>query len=178
MTKIAGYASRSEAKWPYVLVITLILLAAVAVLLAFIPEGGEKTPVKEAKKSKPISQPATPEAKPVIENAGIKVEKIVFTSELDDSNQPTDELENISLKENGTVYCYARISSSGDSRSIRHVWINPAGAVVADVKLNVSSRPHDTYSYISLYGAKAGKWELQVRTVDDQIVAQRGFTTY
>jgi hypothetical protein len=180
MTKLAGYARRPEAKWPYVLVITLVLLVCVAVLLAFVPEEGQKAPVKEAKKTIPVIQPATQETKVAspAESAGITVEKMVFTSEIDDRNHPMDSLKNISLKEHGTVYCYTRVSCLDIPQSIRHVWVNPAGGVAADVKLNVSRRPVDTYSYISLYGAKTGKWEFQVRTVDDKIVARRSFTAF
>lgn len=180
MTKLAGYARRPEVKWPYVLVITLVLLVCVAVLLAFVPEEGQNAPAKEAKTPKPLTQPATQETKvaPPAESTGVTVEKIVFTSEIDDRNHPVDILENISLKEHGTVYCYTRVSCLDIPQSIRHVWVNPVGGVAADVKLNVSRRPVDTYSYISLYGAKTGKWEFQVRTVDDKIVARRSFTAF
>jgi len=101
------------------------------------------------------------------------VENITFTSDINEGNKPADELESVSINETGKIYCYTRVNSPTVPQSIRHVWVDPDGKIIADIKLNVSSRPTDTWSFISIYGMKPGKLQVQVKTAQGEILAKR-----
>lgn len=168
MTKIAGYARQREAKWPYVILITLVLLACVAVLLSFVPQENQKTPAK--------AKTAATTSTTVATVAAVTTTTAAVTATTQRPAAGAVTIEEISLKkEEGMMYCYTTVSSPTVPRVIRHVWIDPAGETVAEINLTISRSPQDTYSYISLYGAKHGNWEVQVRTDKDEVVTRKNF---
>lgn len=181
MVKIAGYARQKEPKWFYTLLISAVLFVIVigVIAVAAIYSWMENESVRriQAETTRPavtttiLSREAEKPAL-IVRSFPITVEKIVFTSEINEHNQPVDDLASVSLKEKGMVYCYTRVNSRVVPQEIRHVWINPSGAVAADIKLNISRRRADTWSYISLLGTKPGRWELQIKTADGKVVGK------
>ncbi|HVN67992.1 MAG TPA: DUF2914 domain-containing protein [Candidatus Sulfotelmatobacter sp.] len=192
MVKIAGYVKQREPKWPYIIIVALIALLFFGGLFSVSllrewwhglmvrrPSPTEiklppAAPVVTPEAAKPVVQPASPAA---ASSSGITVEKITLTSAITEDNQPADDLAEVAVKETPTVYCYTRVSSKDLPEKISHVWIAPGGKTIAEIKLDVSSRPSVSWSYISLYGASAGNWEVQVRSADGNILAKKDFTT-
>lgn len=181
MTKITGYARQKEPKWFYTLLISAVLLVivigiiAVAAIYSWMENESVRRIQTETTRPAVTTTILSREAeKPILTvgNVPVTVEKIIFTSGIDEQNHPVDDLAEVSLKENGMVYCYTRINSMVVPQEIRHVWINPSGAVAADIKLNISRRPADTWSYISLMGTKPGKWEFQIKTADGKVIGK------
>lgn len=187
MTKITGYARQKDPKWLYFSIVIFVVVIISFVLYAFFAVYSWM----ESENLKKLQAEAAPTTTTIIASeesttttttmlitpiAGVRVEKITFTSKINEGNRPADDLTKISLKEEGTVYCHTRVDCSSVPAVIRHVWINPSGAVAADVKLNISRRPADTWSYISLQGAKPGKWEMRVVTADGRVVG-KGYLT-
>jgi hypothetical protein len=183
MSKITGYARQDEPKWLY---IGLTVLALVVCSLFYFGgkavyrwiESGSAARLKaeEAKPVEvPIPQPAV-ELKAAIGPAGkvggVAVERMTFTSGLDENNQPTDDLSEVSPAETETLYCSTRIKSDS-TRTVRHVWLRPDGKIAADITLHLGAQTVDTYSYISISGAAKGKWELQVRGEKDEVIARK-----
>ena len=188
MTRIYGYAKQKEPKWinfllwAAIIVGVVIAIFVVAVIANWMEGVGQKWPEVKELKIPAVAVIITLEARKTEvmtgESGDILVEKIVVTSKVDESNLPTDALDNFPLKDHPTVNCYTRINSPVIPTTIRHVWVDPAGAVLADIKLNIVNRPADTWSYKTLYGTKPGRWEVQVRKENDEIIARREFSTY
>jgi hypothetical protein len=107
---------------------------------------------------------------PAVVVKGTTTDSFCFTSGVDNKNLPIDNLEKISLK-SGKVFFYSRINSSVP-RTIRHLWVNPDGVVVADIPLKLSHQVADTWSYLTLAGSKPGTWEVQLRNAKDKILAR------
>ena len=180
MTRLTGYAKKDEPKWFYALVLLLVLVVVLAGLFGFSAfYRWLERQVESAGQPKPTTTTTTPaSASPetaAVSRSGITVEKIVFTSAIDEANQPTDDLLALSPGEVGTLYCYTRISSQQLPQVISHVWVDPGGAEVAEIKLTLTKRQADTYSYISLYGAKSGSWELQVKDASGGMIGRKSF---
>ena len=188
MPKITGYARRPESRWPLIagILLSLFLLIIVIILLSptekSLQESTEPKPQLKEEKQKAqtvitgeVEIMATGEA---ATSSDIKVEKIQFTSEIDESNQPVDELSRVSLKEHNTVYGYTKILSGTVPQAIKHVWLDPSGKVFASIDLNITGKVQDTWSYISLSGARTGRWELQVKKINGEIIAKANFSTY
>jgi hypothetical protein len=187
MTKITGYVRQREPKWLYISMIILAVVIISAALFAFsavyswLENESMKKLQAETMRTTSTTIAASMETtttRLIAVNAAVAVEKIIFSSGTNEKNQATDDLAEIPLKESGMVYGHTRVNCSAVPAVIRHVWINPSGYVAADIKLTISRRPADTWSYISLLGTKPGKWEFQVRTVNDEVAAKRGFLTY
>jgi hypothetical protein len=185
MSKITGYARQDEPKWLY-FAIALLALGAVGLFMISgsalyrWAESGSAARLQAAE-NKPaelkVPEPA-PELKAAIgpagELGGITVERLTFTSGLDESNQPTDDLSELSLAETNTLYCATRIKSD-KAQVVRHVWLRPDGKIAADITLNLGPQTVETYSYISLYGAPKGVWQMEVRNERDEVVARKTF---
>ena len=191
MTRITGYARQNEPKWFHFSVIILAVIVISAALYAFFAvyswmesESLNKLQAETVSTTtiaiiaSAESTTTTTTTMLIAANAAVAVDKIVFSSGISESNQPVDDLSEISLKESRPIYCHTRVNCSVVPTVIRHVWINPSGTVAADIELPISRRPADTWSYSSQPGTKPGKWEFQVRTVKDEVVARRGFLTY
>lgn len=188
MARFAGYAKQKEPKWFKALVVISITTVSLIIIFGFTyvmsrmeNEGERKSqsqalPAKQAKPSTTSTSTTTTTTIPIVNeipNEDLSIEKIAFTSSINGGNKPADELESVSINETGKIYCYTRINSPNVPQSIHHVWVDPDGKVVADIKLNISNRPADTWSYISLYGIKPGKLQVQVKTAEGVIVAKR-----
>ncbi|MFA5112873.1 MAG: DUF2914 domain-containing protein [Candidatus Margulisiibacteriota bacterium] len=185
MSKITGYARQDEPTWLYIS-LALLALGVIAALLyggsAFYRwvESGSAARLKAAE-TKPaeikVAQPAV-EVKAAVGPAGalggVTVERITFTSELDEDNQPSDDLSELSTADTNTLYCSTRIKSD-KAQAVRHVWLRPDGKIAADITLHLGTQTVDTYSYISLYGAQKGDWQMQVRNERDEVVAGKTF---
>jgi len=188
MTKITGYARKKEPKWLYWIAAAAAFavvgsgIFGVYLISRWVEDIGVTKHEMVEIKLPTVSTLPVAEIKTLPKmtslSGDVQVERIVFTSEINDKNQPTDDLENISIAENGVIYCYTRINASSPPQVIRHVWVAPDGRVAAEIKLNLSNRTTDTWSYISLYGTRPGKWELQVKDSKDQILAKRGFSAF
>lgn len=176
MSKITGYARQDEPTWLYIS-LALLALGVIAALLyggsAFYrwAESGSAARLKAA-----ATKPAEIKvAQPAVEiKTGVTVERITFTSELDEDNQPTDDLSELAAADTNTLYCSTRIKSD-KAQTVRHVWLRPDGKIAADITLHLGTQTVDTYSYISLYGAQKGAWQMQVRNERDEVVAGKTF---
>lgn len=180
MAIITGYARQPEKKWPKIILVSMLLLTAFLLLVLFYP-AREPAPKKSRAAKAPATEVKTEvkvieKPKPVAAGSEIRVEKIVFTSQIGENNLPLDNLSGISADENGKVYCYTRVVSAAVPRTIHHVWIAPGGEVMADIKLNIHSQPADTWSYVNLAGMETGAWELQVQNDDGTVLARGSFT--
>jgi len=190
MVKIAGYVKQREPKWPYIIIIGSIVLLffgglfSVSLLRDWWHGLTSGRPNPTEIKLPPVALVVTTEvARPAATSvaastAAITVDRIALTSAITDDNKPTDDLAQVAIAQTPTVYCYNRVSSANIPEKITHVWIAPGGKTIAEIKLDVNSRPSVSWSYISLYRAPAGKWEVQVRSADGQVLASKVFTTY
>jgi hypothetical protein len=201
MVRFAGYARKREPKWPYAMIFLAIILVAVLIITVVSAVGQWleyqiNKPVTTTTTTLLVSAESTTStslggttssavttstiqvSEPVPASAGIKVEKIVIASGIDEYSRPIDDLLEVAVETNPTIYCCTRISSEIVPQAIKHVWVAPGGRVVAEIDLTVRNRTADTYSYISLDGIRTGKWEVRVETKDGAILASRSFTTY
>ena len=197
MSKIIGYTSKKDPKWLYIvlsllgIIILFTLIFIITLARDWIESEVNKrslaatttktlsvsTTTTVVKVVIPTTTLAVKKSEPVQteENeAGITVEKIVFASDID-GNLPADNLDQVSAAEQGKIYCYTRVNSQTLPQVIHHVWIDPDGQSFADIELDLSHNPADTWSYISLAGEKTGDWELQVQTTDGTVLAKRNF---
>jgi len=187
MSKITGYARQDEPKWFYF----ALALLALGVALLFLfggsaayrwAESGSAERLKAAEqkpaeiKVAELAVDVKTAVGPAGELGGVTVERITFTSELNEGSQPTDDLNELATADYSTLYCCTRIRSAKIPLTVKHVWLNPDGKVAADITLHLGGQTVDTYSYISLYGAKRGVWELQVRNERDEVVARKTLT--
>jgi hypothetical protein len=185
MSKITGYARQDEPKWLYIGIALLLLL--VCSVLFF---GGrtvyrwlgkvraaQLTAAKEKPAEVKTAKPSV-EAKTAAEPAGkagdVTVERIVFSTGIDESNQPVDDLSELAAADAGTLYCCTRIKCA-KAQTVKHVWLRPDGKVAADISLGLGVQTVDTYSYVSLYGAPKGLWRLEVRNSRDEVIARKAF---
>lgn len=188
MARFAGYAKQKEPKWFRALVVILISTVCLIIIFGFtyvmsrMETESERKSQSQAKPSTTSTSTTTTTTVAItttvpaaneISNEELSIEKIAFTSSINEGNKPADELESVSINEAGKIYCYTRVNSSTVPQSIHHVWVDPDGAVIADIKLNISNRPADTWSYISLYGINPGKLQVQVKTAQGKILAKR-----
>lgn len=186
MVKITGYAKKKEPRLlNALLAITALLLVAGAVYIVYSIATWVNSLVVLEPQPAEVKIPAVTVISREVEylaptksrSAEVTVGKMVITSKVNDRNLPTDNLENVSISQ-GIVYCYTRINCPDVPATIRHVWVDSRGKVFAEIPLQISNRSADTWSYISLYGAKAGEWEVQVRKTDNSIVAEKKFIVY
>ncbi len=169
MTKITGYARQREPKWLYFSIITLAIVIISLALYAFFAVYGWM----ESESLKKLQAEA---ARTTSSTAIVSAESTTTTALLIATNAEV-AVENITFKkENGMVYCYTRVKSSVLPATIRHVWISPSGAVAADIKLEITRSPAETWSYSSQPGTRPGKWELQVKTAGGKIVGKSFLT--
>ncbi|MDD5593645.1 MAG: DUF2914 domain-containing protein [Candidatus Margulisbacteria bacterium] len=201
MVRFTGYAKKREPKWPYAVMALIIILVAVIVisiasaiaawLESEINNRSAQAPVASStsvtsstsalptstgpkETTKTTAAPATITEKPT----GLRVDKLIIASGVDESNRPVDDLSKISVNECNTVYCYTRLVNSGASQVIRHVWLAPSGRVAAEIELSAHGGATDTYSYVSIGGLKTGQWEVRVETKAGEVLAKRSFATY
>ncbi len=172
MKVIVGHTKRPRRKWPYAFFMLAIICSIAAVILL------GSIFVDRQKVGEEISRPKERVEIPPSKNAEITVEKMVFTKKVDSENHPTDNFVEIEKEKIGIVYCYTRVSSSVLPQPVRHVWISPSGGNVADIKLFLSNRPAHTWSYINLSGAQSGKWEVQVRKLNNELIAKHDLLLY
>jgi len=199
MVRFTGYVKKEDPKWLSILFYAIVILLAIAIIFGitylaqwFGTVSERKAELAETSTTTSttimtttISIPTTTVTVSILKGAGtleelaakadVSVEKIVLTSKIE-SNLPTDNLENISTTEHGTVYCYTRINCSVIPQAIKHVWVDPSGSTFAEIKLNITRNTVDTWSYVSLYGSETGNWQVQVRKINDELITKRDFT--
>jgi hypothetical protein len=179
MVRITGYAKRPEPKWPYMLlfiagiflffsVISLVTLASNLLQKKEATVVDKTVEVIELKPNKPQVVPSTLSA--------LAVERMVFASEITEQNQPGNELQEISKSRNQKVYCYTRIQSAAVPKSIHHLWIDPQGQVLADIKIDVLNQPGNIWSYISLADKKTGVWTVEIKNAENKLLDSRHLT--
>jgi hypothetical protein len=184
MVKIAGYVKQREPKWPYFVIIVLIALLffgglfSVSLLREWWHGWLRSRPSPTEIKPPPPAAPlVTPEAAAVGASA-TTVEVLALTSAITEDNRPADDLTAVAIKETPTVYCYTRVSSRDLPDKITHVWLAPGGQTIAEIKLDVSSRPSVSWSYINISGQRVGQWQVRVEAEDGTVLAKKDFTTY
>lgn len=186
MNKIIGYKRKERNFWPYVILAFVVLfILSIAFMRTATVEEGESTPTSTTLGTStttlaPISTTSTtqlPQKKEKTSSA-IEVEQITLTSGLNAQKAPVDDLAEVSKDATGVLYCYIKINCPVVPQAIRHVWVDPQGKVAADVKLFISNQPAYTWSYISLYDKEPGKWEVQVVTPENVILARRHIIVY
>jgi len=200
MVKFAGYAKRPETriiqvlKFLGIVVLTLSVLFTVSLIRMWIEKWGERKPVPVAVTTSMISS-STATSTSLVENAtivpktvakpieltlkqgDIQVEKIVFSSELE-NNAPVDELTAVSIREKNRLYCYTKINCAVIPQSFRHVWLDPAKKIFASIELEAFRSPANLWSYISLQNATPGQWEVEVRTENGTVLARQAISIY
>jgi hypothetical protein len=189
MTRFAGYAKKPEPRW-FNIGLTVIIVIVVGLVWSlyyaagqWLEQLGTAAPAASTTTTTQLALPAAPQpadqVKP-ISNAinSIKVEKLVVASGVDENSQPVDDLAEVSLAENTTVYCFSRQAAVRVPMAFKHVWVGPSGQIAAEIELSMAHSPSNTYSYVNLAGARKGQWEVQVRDGAGQIVSRRGFTVY
>lgn len=180
-----GYAKRPEPTWFYAAIASLAVVIGSVLIFGYIGVNqwfeslSEIKPaaapeVKEMAAPAVITKEVEAKAKaPAYTGGGIEgLEKIILTSKIV-NNQPIDNLDEFSLSA-GTIYCYTKLAGSSPE-PIRHVWVDPDGAIAADIKLNIARSSAYTWSYINLYGAKAGQWEIHIKAADGTSIASKQF---
>lgn len=181
-----GYAKRPQPRWPYILIATVVFLLLLTGFIIFISSESTVPKVETTTTTTTTTSittsittltTLTPTLTVESQTREIWVERIGITSGVDNRNQPVDNLSKVSSKEGGLVYCYTRIHCS-PPQVVRHVWFDPDGREFAEIRLNISTSSQDTWSYVSLYGARTGKWQVQVKTEKNEIVAKRDFIVY
>ena len=208
MVRFAGYAKKKEPKWPYVAIALTVLLAVIIVIFiasavtswleseinkpvvattttaTTVPSSTTSTILPAAKvatttttsTTSPASQKTGNIPAPAVAAAtGIKIERIVIASAMN-GNLPADDLAKISAS--GAIYCYTKMTNTGQSRPIKHVWIGPSGKVAAEVDLTARGGASATWSYIDVKGIGTGQWQVRVETKDGTILAEKAFVTY
>ncbi|MFH1386470.1 MAG: DUF2914 domain-containing protein [bacterium] len=194
MAVFAGHVKKKDPKWPYIIVITLVILTLWLVIsfVSYFSRLAEdqigKVEVKATTTIAPTreaevltlttSLPEQKERPPENAlNASLSVSKISFTSQIADNYLPADEIDSVDPVAQTQVYCYTVVDNPGDKQTIHHVWTNPAGVVVADIPLELLKQPANTWSFVTISGYNPGKWEVQVKTDDGQVIARKSFTT-
>jgi hypothetical protein len=180
MTRLTGYARQEEPKWLYALLVLIVLLIIVLIFWGFsavyswLESQAGKQPAVSVTTATTLATTKEAAAPIVVNNnSGLAVEAITFSSGVSEDNQPVDQLDTVDLQQTGTLYCFTRISSAAIPQKIKHVWLAPDGHIVAEIELTLRNRPAVTYSYVSLYGGKKGRWQFQVRTADGTVVARK-----
>lgn len=177
MVKFAGYARRPRSIWLIILLVlpySLIILGVVSFSGWLLSMNSTQT-----KNSLPPSTFLVMDRDLSAEvEAKIEIEDIVFARDLDEYNLPKENLIEFSLRDTQTIFAVTKVKCKIIPQQLRHVWINPMGRVVADVKLKISHPLVSIWSYISLDGSKPGKWEFLVQTVDGQAVGRKSFVIY
>ncbi|MFA4844763.1 MAG: DUF2914 domain-containing protein [Candidatus Margulisiibacteriota bacterium] len=184
MTQFTGYARKPEPRWFNIGLMVLVIVAIILVWSLYYAAGqwfehlttsAPAAPTTTLLAVKAAAQPAD-QVGPILAAAGsIKVERLVVASGVDENNQPVDDLVEISLAENSTVYCFSRQATATVPMAFKHVWVGPSGQVAAEINLAMSRSPSNTYSYVNLAGARKGHWEVQVRDGVGNIAGRRGF---
>jgi len=187
MVRFTGYAKKEDPKWLTLLIYAGIVIAAVVLIFGVaLFEQWMRSAGKKYSESKITASTSTrgsssttifSETVVIEEESPITVEEVALTSRIE-SNQPTDSLDSIALKDYSKIYFYSKIKCSELPQTIRHVWLNPAGTVVADVRLTITDESADTWSYVNLNGAKSGNWEIQVRDTDGNVISGSNFVFY
>lgn len=184
MTRFTGYARKPEPRW-FNLGLAAVAVIALALVWSLYHITGQwferlttAAPVSSTTTLLAVEAAVQPtdQIGPELAGAGtIKVERLVIASGVDENAQPIDDLVEVSLAGNGTVYCYSRQLADTLPMAFKHVWINPSGQAAAEINLSISRSPANTYSYINLTGTEKGSWEAQVRDSAGNIVGRRGF---
>ncbi len=199
MVRFAGYARKSEPKWPYFLIGLAAIVAVILVLFVI----SLITQWLEAEINKPVTTTVTttssssttstaapttsttrPHEKPkpnstaviVSEKSGLKVTRLAIASGVEGS-QPVDDLAEISAGETGRVYCYTSFENEDGPQAVKHVWIGPGGGTVAEVELTARGGASATWSYINISGQRVGQWQVRVEAEDGTVLAKKGFST-
>ena len=179
MVRITGYAKRPEPKWPYVVLFIagLFIFFAIISLVAFVGNLLQKsgsTVVEKKVEVIELMPNAQEPPSPLV--SGLSVEAVVFTSEINEQNQPANEIKEISQSQHQRVYCYTRIESAVVPEAVRHVWIDPEGKILAEISIDVLNQPGNVWSYISLADKKVGSWTVEIRSNEGQWLASRRLT--
>lgn len=184
MTRFAGYARKPEPRW-FNIGLVFIVIAVVVLAWSLYYAAGQwferlitAAPVPSTTTLLTVKAAVQPtdHVGPILAVAGtIKVERLVIARGVDEHFQPVDDLAEVALAENATVYCFSRQSAATLPSAFKHVWVGPSGQVAAEINLSISRSPANTYSYINLTGMENGSWEAQVRDSEGNIVGRRGF---
>lgn len=201
MVRFTGYAKKREPKWPYALIALIVVLIALVVLYIASaitswleneinkpPAAATSSTSTSTSSSTTVSVTSTTLAEEPVEEAsvvpdeegsgGIRLDQIVISSGVDESNQPVDDLPQISVNEYANVYCFTRLTCDAPPQTIRHVWLAPGGRVAAEIELTLRNRNAATWSYINIAGMKTGQWEVRVEKSDGTIIGRKSFSTY
>ncbi len=201
MKPFVGYTRRPEPKWPYLIIfavficVVFVLVIIGNLLVSFRyaePEKKVATTIKpssttstfvssvtSSSNAKTITTSSTLqnvsttldiEKKPVI--SAVKVEKIFFTSKVDNSNQARASVDKVSLGSISRLYCYTKIISN-PPQTIHHVWLRPDGRVAGKVTLYITNNPAYTWSYIGLGEPQFGFYKVQVTDNAGNVLAEK-----
>ncbi len=201
MVRFAGYARKSEPKWPYFMIGLVVIVIVILVLFVFslITQWLEAeinkpvtttvsttttssssttttlpattTTTRAMEKPKKASEPAV-----ISEQGGLKVTQMVIASGVE-SSQPVDDLSEVAAAETSRVYCYTSFENADGPQTVKHVWIGPSGRTVAEVELTARAGTSATWSYINISGLGTGQWQVRVETSDGTVLAKKTFST-
>ena len=196
---IAGYQRKQNSKWPRNIIIIIILGAVAYYLFANPPQENTKTAntIKEVKQTTTSTVPTTTttlkKAKlaPSIHEAltastsTTKVPKVKRTTpmvsrqqqvikaatcnSITSNNLPKNSKNNFSAKSQ-RIYYYTKIKSKYPPTTVRQVWHNPQGKIVANIPLYLVNDIADTYSYYTIAGTEIGKWKLETRDASNNLL--------
>jgi Protein of unknown function (DUF2914) len=175
MVNFTGYARQPEPKWPYIL-LTAIIIGIIVVVIAVSSWLGQVLNNLKVQHLKPakITENRPANQSPIQPGQEvIAIELMTFTNGIDDNNQPFNDQQEASLAEGGRLYCYTRIYANPVPQTLRHVWFDPNGKILADIKIDVVNQPGNIWSYITLADKQAGKWEVQVQDLSGVVLARR-----
>jgi len=208
MSRIIGYTKQKKPKWPFIVPVLVVLLVAIIVfIISLAKEPAEQikivpatssttsttitlmpipntiptpptTMIKAAAKEDIWSQLGNKFKKKDKAEKKIEVVEIIFTNGVDDYNLPVDGFIEISREKVARVYCYTNIKSANIPDVIRHIWLAPDGAQIADIHLDIINSSAHTWSYVNLSGAPAGEWKVVVKAADGDVIGEKTFLLY
>lgn len=198
MAHIVGYTRKKWPKWPYVVFVLFVLFVILVLFLFTLSKSAEKKTVPTTTTTTttttmvmPTTTSSTTIPKSTLipwfknreepeeeEEAKIRVEKIIFTSGIDEFNRNIDSFKEIPVERAERVFCYTVVNSSDVPAVIRHVWFAPNDSLVADIKLDIFNINANTWSYINLSGAPAGEWKVVIKTAEGRKIGENKFLLY
>ena len=186
MVRFAGYARKSEPKWPYFVMALAVILVVIVVLFVFslvtqwleseinkpVTTTVSTTTTSSSSTSTSSSSTTTTTLKKAKEKAKGAAQPAVVTEQ---GGLKVTQVE-IKSGENNRLYCYTSFENADGPQAVRHVWITPGGSTAAEVELTARGGASTTWSYINTAGQSAGQWQVIVKTEDGKVLAKKAFS--
>ncbi|MBI5701817.1 DUF2914 domain-containing protein [Candidatus Saganbacteria bacterium] len=167
MPEFLGYAKSPEPKWPYVMLIIIVLavLLGLPPIVTSIRDSLASRPKEDPKQEKIVEtklyEPTKEASAPISAIGG----SFIFSTGMAAGNKPIDEINEISKGQHDKLYVFTNV----DGDNLRHVFVSPAGEDSADIKTS-------SWSYVGLYNKVPGKWEVRVVNGAGNILSRKSIT--